>query len=216
MKETGSKQYFEKKAKTFDSLYEDDNPWKSFFNHWLRKAVYERHAITLAESEPIQGTTLLDVGCGPGRYMVGFLLRGALRAVGIDEAEPMLALARDHFEKAGVSDRCQLVQANFYDWKSDEKFDRVIAIGFFDYQADPLRALKKMIGHSRGLVIGSFPGRSLIRMPLRRLRYELRGCPIRFYRESELREIAGQAGFSSYRIIPIHTSGSGFMLIGKV
>ena len=104
-------------------------------------------------------------------------------------------------------------------WRSlslDEKFDVSIAIGVFDYQNKPAEFMRRMVARTNGKVIGSFPGRSLIRMPLRKFRYWWGDCPVYFYREAEVRDIAEKAGFTSFEIVPIHTSGTGFMLIGTI
>jgi 2-polyprenyl-3-methyl-5-hydroxy-6-metoxy-1,4-benzoquinol methylase len=211
-----TKQYFEAHAARFDSLYHEGKPLQRLFNRVVRKAIYERFAITFDRSEPIEGRTVLDVGCGPGRYSLEYARRGAARVVGVDFSEPMLGIARQLAAGRGVADRCEFRQADFTGLTLGEKFDIVIAIGFFDYQARPVDVLRRMIEHSRGRVIGSFPGRSLIRMPLRRARYWLDNCPVLFYREGEVLRIARDAGLSKIDIVPIRSSGSGYMLVGDV
>jgi 2-polyprenyl-3-methyl-5-hydroxy-6-metoxy-1,4-benzoquinol methylase len=211
-----TKQYFEVHASRFDSLYHEGKPLQRMFNRIVRKAIYERFAITFDRSEPVAGKTILDVGCGPGRYSLEYARRGAARVVGVDFSQPMLAIARQLADEQGLAGRCEFRQADFTETSLGEKFDVVIAIGFFDYQAKPVDVLRRMVEHCRGRVIGSFPGRSLIRMPLRRARYWLDNCPVLFYREEEVRKIARDAGLSRIEVVPIHSSGSGYMLVGDV
>ena len=178
----------------------------------LRKAIYERFAITFEQAEPLAGKTVLDIGCGSGRYAVEFAKRGAKRIVGVDYAKGMLALARDYARAEGVEDRCEFLEGDFTTAVMDETFDVVIAIGVFDYQDRPREFMRRMADRCRGKVIASFPGRSLVRMPLRKLRYWMSDCPVLFYREEEVRALSD--GFSKVEIIPIHSSGTGYMFIG--
>jgi ubiquinone/menaquinone biosynthesis C-methylase UbiE len=210
-----TQRYFDSHAAKFDSIYHDGQPLERAMNRWLRKAIYERFAITFEKSEPHTGKSVLDIGCGSGRYAVEFAQRGAARIVGVDYAPGMLQLAREYAASKGVADRCEFREGDFTTAAMDEKFDIVIAIGVFDYQDRPVEFMQRMAERSKGVVIASFPGRSLIRMPLRKLRYWWDDCPVLFYREEEVREIGKKAGFSSVEIVPIHTSGTGFMLIGK-
>ena len=210
-----TQRYFHEHAAQFDSIYHQGQPIQSAFNRLFRKAIYERYAITFEQSEPLAGKSVLDIGCGSGRYAVEFARRGAARVVGVDYAPGMLALAADHARENGVADRCQFVQGDFTTELLHDKFDVVIAIGVFDYQAKPVEFMQRMAQHCRGKIIASFPGRSLVRMPLRKFRYWLGDCPVLFYREEEVREIGVKAGLN-VEIIPIHSSGTGFMLVGTV
>jgi len=214
--DTRTQKYFDQNAKTFDSIYHDGQPIARAINRWLRKAIYERFAITFEKSEPLAGKTVLDVGCGSGRYSVEFAKRGAARVLGVDYAPGMLSLAKAYAEENGVADRCEFRAGDFTTVSLDEKFDVSIAIGVFDYQNKPAEFMRRMVARTNGKVIGSFPGRSLIRMPLRKFRYWWGDCPVYFYREAEVRDIAEKAGFTSFEIVPIHTSGTGFMLIGTI
>lgn len=214
--DTRTQRYFDHQAIQFDSIYEDGRAVERVFNRIFRQAIYERFAITLDQAEPIEGKTVLDVGCGSGRYAVEFARRGAKRVVGLDYAPGMLALARDHARACGVADRCEFLDGDFTARELGQAFDIVTAIGVFDYQNEPAKFLRKMAQHCSGQVIASFPGRSLIRMRLRQLRYWLNDCPVLFYREGDVRDVACQAGLVSVDIIPIHTSGTGFVLCGRV
>jgi 2-polyprenyl-3-methyl-5-hydroxy-6-metoxy-1,4-benzoquinol methylase len=209
-----TQRYFDKHAERFDSIYHEGAPLERAMNRWLRKAIYERFAITFERSEPLAGKTVLDIGCGSGRYAVEFAKRGAARVVGVDYAPGMLALARDYAKHEGVADRCEFKEGDFTTATLDEKFDVVIAIGVFDYQDRPAEFMRLMRDRSRGKVIASFPGRSLIRMPLRKLRYWWSDCPVLFYRHEEVQALA--EGFTSVEIVPITSSGTGFMFVGQV
>src|SRR5206468_2023792 len=106
-----------------------------------------------------------------GVYSVDFARRGASRVLGIDFSQNMLDLARKEAELHGVASRCEFVTANFLEVDLAKEFDVAIAMGVFDYLPDPVTFLRKMAAATRGIIIASFPGHSLIRKPARRLRY---------------------------------------------
>jgi ubiquinone/menaquinone biosynthesis C-methylase UbiE len=211
-----TQRYFDHHAAQFDSIYHEGQPLQRALNRTFRRAIYERFAITFEQSEPITGKSVLDIGCGSGRYAVEFAKRGAARVVGVDYAPGMLSLAREYAQASGVGARCEFIQGDFTTQVINQRFDVVIAIGVFDYQDAPVEFMRKMVQHCSGRVIATFPGRSLIRMPLRKLRYWLGNCPVLFYREHEVRDIGTRAGLRTVNIIPIQTSGTGFVLVGDV
>jgi SAM-dependent methyltransferase len=205
--------YFERTANDFDALYEDHHTWKYRFNRVFRKGLFERIARTQETMEGMEDFTVLDVGCGSGRNSALFAELGARRVLGIDFSAPMLDLARQYARAAGVVEQCEFIQADFLDYPFRETFDVVVALGVFDYVADPVRVLQRMTELSNDKVVASFPGRSPIRAPLRKLRYALRGCPVYFYTGRRLRQICHEAGLAKFRIDKL--ASSGYMLMGK-
>ena len=204
--------YFQQQADSFDKLYETGGAWQHLLNRTLRKGLYERVRLTLVELEELGPHTLLDVGCGSGRNMPLFAKAGATRVTGIDFSPRMLELARAFTQDAGIAEQCDLVAGDFLEHSFAEKFDAVVALGVFDYFADPLTPLQRMRDLARKRVIASFPQVSLVRAPLRKLRYALRNCPVYFYRQEELWELARKAGLKA-RILPY--ASSGLLLIGE-
>ncbi len=202
-------------ADSFDSIYREDSRFRQWFNTTFRRSIYERFRLALQQSGDVTGKTVLDVGCGTGRYMVEYAKRGARRVVGLDFSPKMLALGRDLATREGVGERCEFMKGDFREVQLDDQFDVVLAIGVFDYIADSQRFLDKMVDTCRGTVIGSFPGTSRLRMYLRRPRYRLQGCPLFFYSESELRNMAERAGLRDFDLIFIPQSGGGFLLVGR-
>ena len=205
--------YFERTADSFDALYGDHHNWNYRFNRMFRKGLFERIERTKETMEGMENFTVLDVGCGSGRNSARFAELGARRVVGIDFSTPMLELAREYARMAGVVEQCEFIQADFLDYPFRETFDVVVALGVFDYVADPVRALKRMTELSNDKVVASFPGVSPIRAPLRKLRYALRGCPVYFYTGTRLRQICHEAGLAKFRIDKL--ASSGYMLVGK-
>ena len=205
--------YFERTADNFDALYEHRRDWSYSFNRVFRKGLFQRIEKTTETLEGMEGFTVLDVGCGSGRNSALFADLGARRVVGIDFSAPMLELAREHARAARVVEQCEFIQADFLDYPFQETFDVVVALGVFDYIADPVRVLKRMTELTNAKVVASFPGVSPVRAPLRKLRYALRGCPVYFYTGAKLRQICHEAGLAKFRIDKF--ASSGYMLVGK-
>jgi hypothetical protein len=119
----------------------------------------------------------------------------------------MLALSNAVCREEIGSGKCEFLSADFNHFKTDEKFDFVVALGVFDYVDQPAELLRKMAGWSRDKVIASFPMGSLVRAPLRKARYTLRGCPVHFYTPQRLAAMAHSAGLTGYSIDDIGSSG---------
>jgi SAM-dependent methyltransferase len=206
--------YFQQRAERFHALYEEEAAWPRWLNHWLRAGLYERAEIASREVTAFPGASVLDVGCGSGRNSVLFIKAGAGRVLGIDMAENMVNLARQFSRKNSTSDRTEFICADFMQYGSKERFDHAVALGVFDYIAEPVAALAKMASLAREKVVASFPGRSAFRAPFRKLRYAMRGCPVYFYTEADLRSIFTQAGMPQAKIVTY--ASSGFMGIAEL
>jgi ubiquinone/menaquinone biosynthesis C-methylase UbiE len=207
------KTYFERTADNFDALYEDRRSLSYYFNHLFRLALFQRIEKTLKAFEGTVDFTVLDVGCGSGRNSALFIEHGARRVVGVDFSAPMLQLAEEYTRSKNVADRCEFIQADFLEYSFTQKFDFVVALGVFDYVADPVRVLKRMSELAERKVIASFPGVSPVRAPLRKIRYALRGCPVHFYTGTILRQICNDAGLAGFRIEKV--ASSGYMLTAR-
>jgi SAM-dependent methyltransferase len=82
-------------------------------------AVKEQSLARLAEtrdrvldrSEPVEGETMLDVGCGEGLIGFGALERGAGTVIFSDISTDLLDFCREAASELGVLDRCRFVEA---------------------------------------------------------------------------------------------------------
>jgi ubiquinone/menaquinone biosynthesis C-methylase UbiE len=94
--------FFHQYANDFDAIYGNQNGLiDSVINRIFRKSMRLRYEKSIEGCEPVQGKSVLDVGCGPGHYSITVAQRGASRVVGIDFADGMLKLATDHAQKVG-------------------------------------------------------------------------------------------------------------------
>lgn len=194
--------FFDRYSEEFDRFYTGEKSRaRSWVDRLFRASMARRFAMTMAELGPrVAARSVLDIGCGSGRYAVELARQGAAKLVGVDEAAAMLTLAGQLAREAGVQDRCRFVHASFRDFASQEPFDFAIGIGLFDYVFDPARFLAQVRGMVRSTFVASFPVRWHWLTPQRKLRYYLRNCPVRFYTEADVRRLLDEAGFRCRRL----------------
>jgi 2-polyprenyl-3-methyl-5-hydroxy-6-metoxy-1,4-benzoquinol methylase len=196
--------YFAADALRFDAIYEDQkSPLARWIDSVWRGVVRRRFQLTLARLEPLAGRSVLDVGCGSGRYCLAYAERGAARVVGVDFAAPMIALARAHARRRGVADRCDFRIGSFPEAVTNDSFDACTAMGFFDYVAEPVPVIARMRELTRTTMVMSFPKAREWRAPVRRLRFKLLGCPLFLYSEAQVKRILAQAGVTRYEWIAL-------------
>jgi len=183
-------------AHDFDTIYSGEKPsLQRWLDRWLRRDIYERFAWVMREAGDVGGTTVCDIGCGSGRFVSALAERGAERVVGVDVAPEMLSLARELARRAGVLARCELVQGDVLDWTPREKFDLTLAVGVWDYLANPSARLRVIRAITRGKFLSTWPRCWTWRMPVRKARLTLQGCPVYFFRRPQVYGYLQDAGF---------------------
>jgi ubiquinone/menaquinone biosynthesis C-methylase UbiE len=205
--------YFQRRADKFDALYERERTLYYFTNRMFRRGLYQRVELTLAALDGLENFTVLDVGSGSGRNSALFIEAGARRVLGIDVSPRMVELANQYVQSKDVKS-CEFMVADFLQLDLGEKFDVAIALGVFDYTAEPEVWLRRMMSFSKNRVIVSFPGTSLLRSPFRKFRYALRNCPVYFYTRQQLEELARTCGLRTFEIADY--ASSGMLLVGEV
>ena len=198
------KSTFESYAVRFDQIY-DSAESKSAFRRWIdnrfRKSMYVRFRETMRNIIENDVQSVLDIGCGSGRYCVEYLRMGK-KVLGVDLAAEMLKLAermcRDEFPGGQIKFVC----ANYLDCKLDEKFDAAVLMGLFDYVDDPVRLLKKVKGDVTRFIFASFPRKNNLLNAIRKVRYRYgkKNCPLYFYSKADLEQLMKASGFSRYEI----------------
>jgi 2-polyprenyl-3-methyl-5-hydroxy-6-metoxy-1,4-benzoquinol methylase len=195
---------FRDKAHEFDDLYEDERP----LTRLVRPGLFRRRQLAADTVRAYRSPRVLDVGCGSGRIGEFVLEAGAGAYLGIDFSEPMIALARTRLERFGA--RAELVLGDFMEAALDGPYDVVLALGLFDYLPDPHRFSRRMLELCApgGSMVASFPSWSLIKGPVRKVRYEWIGdCPIFNYTRRELELMLGATGFDQVEILSPGRSG---------
>ena len=203
--------FFNGFAETFDTIYDQKrNRLMRWVDCTFRSDMFIRYTLTFEALGKLEGSTVLDIGCGSGPYVIEAFKRGASRVTGIDPAPNMLALVRQRLDQHGVGEnRCRLLEGMFPHVRV-EPHDFAIVMGVLDYVADPqafLNALRPLVTR---LAVVSFPSEHWFRTPLRTLRYRLRRCPLYFYDDARIRQLCTAAGFTDIRIQKIPGAGMDF------
>lgn len=206
--------YFDRKAELFDSLYspEKTSAFMRFLNKHFRSDIYIRYMMTMEHIKAVRARSVIDIGIGSGRYAQGYADAGVAKVVGVDISSGMLELARQYISKLGNGTKFELVLCDIDKFKSQEKFDVVVAMGFFDYVDNPLHGLNIMKDLCSQSVIASFPSISFYRTPIRKLRYKLKNCPVYFYSPADIEKLSEQAGFASCSIKKIPGAGMDYFV----
>ena len=194
------KDYFDTKAMGFDAIYTGKkNRLAAWLDRVLRWDMVARFHEAVRECGDVRGLEILDVGCGSGRYSIELARSGAL-VTGIDAAGEMLAIARRLARDGGLLQRCSFIEGDFLSLPLDRIYSVTLAIGFFDYAADPVCSLRKMRGVTRGRLIATFPRFWTWRAPVRKMRLALRGCPVHFYTRRRVHELMRESGWASWNV----------------
>ena len=133
----------------------------SFWNEpkSLLEARLVRNGIKL---DALRGKSVLDAGCGGGRYTVAWMLLGADRAVGIDVSEINISDASRRVSEAKI-DGVEFRQGTVLELPvDDESFDVVFSNGVLHHTTDWRAGLREMV---RVLKPGGFGFLYLIENP---------------------------------------------------
>lgn len=193
--------FFQKRASKFDSYYDERKPWIwKLLDSLFRSSMRRRFIRTLEEVTTLGSTTVLDIGCGPGRYTAAIAKICNARVTGIDFSQAMLKQAGEAARRCGREGSCRFLCADFLEHSFNEKFAVTLAIGFFDYIKTPAAQLKKIRALTLQKAIMSFPSRWHLRNIIRKIRLSLLGCPVYFYDRRQIEALLKESGFEMFRI----------------
>ena len=196
--------FWNSEADAFQRIYTHrKSKFANTLDQLFRKDMYERFQFTIANCEPIEGRTFLDVGCGNALYSLELARKGAAKVVGIDIAEVMIGLCRKSAEEKNLSDRCTFLQTDLLEYNPESKFDVSFGIGLFDYISNPLPVLKKMREFSTDKAIMAFPRLWTWRAPVRKVRLGIKGCDVFFYSAARINNLLKEAGFSRHELTKV-------------
>ena len=198
------RKHFHADAQRFDAIYEEQKgPVARFIDNVWRGVVRRRLDLTVEALAPLQGKTVLDVGCGSGRFCLAYAEQGAAHVLGVDFAEGMIDLANDYARRLNVADRCEFRVGTFPEAVPEGSFDASTALGFFDYIDRPVPIITRMRELTRTTMVMSFPKAREFRVPLRRARFKMLGVPLFLYTEPQVRGILKESGVTRYDWKPL-------------
>lgn len=191
------REYFDKKSEDFDSIYSGN---KNFIGRYLDKKLRwdmeERLQKTIRECQNILNKTIIDIGCGSGRFIEALQVKSPKLLVGIDYAPNMISIAKKRTESKKSFSNPILIIGDFKQLHFKSVFDIVLGIGLFDYVEEPLPILVKMRGITKEKIITTFPRKGTFRAFIRRIRLRLNSCPVYFYSLPQVEHLIEEAGFS--------------------
>lgn len=164
--------------------------------------------------------SVLEVGCGGGKYLANFALNG-WRSVGVDVSNEVLGRAKNYLRE--VENVCHrdidvdLIHSDLFDLKLREKFDIVFHAGVVEHFLDSevrMSFIEKMfeLAKNGGYVISIVPsGTHPLREKMRRLRLGGYEIPEVDYTPSLMTEEYKTLGMGSITILP-HNLFSYFLI----
>lgn len=193
--------YWDRTASSFDAIYTGKKPgWAKLLDKSLRRDMYQRFDWVMKHSGDLNGKSVCDLGCGTGRYVVAYAQAGVKRVLGIDGAPNMAQQASALIEESRLQANAEVREYPILECPENEIFDITIAVGVFDYTEDSRPFLEKIRKITGSRFLSTFPRYWTYRMPIRKVRLGLLGCPVYFYTEKQIRALHEKAGFTCERI----------------
>jgi ubiquinone/menaquinone biosynthesis C-methylase UbiE len=139
---------------------------------------------------PVDGSEVLEIACGTGRFTVMLAERGA-DVVGLDISGPMLGQGREKARATGVDDHLEFMRGDAARLPfPDDSFDAVLAMRFFHLADTPAAFLSELRRVSRRQVVFD----TFNRFSTRSIYNWLLPMGSRLYSRGEVESLLGQAG----------------------
>ena len=179
-----ARDYFEKLAPEYDRAFrlQGRGPLNAVVNRLFRGRTFVRRMRLLEDLFArlgLQGTSVLDLGCGSGQVS---LLAAAMGATvhGIDIAPAMLALAREAAGRAGLADRTRFAEGDVSRDPLPES-DVVLLVGVVEYYSDFGSLVARAARAARQTLVIAHANRVLYRMALRHAMARLSGLNLYYH-----------------------------------
>lgn len=197
--------FFDGYSTDFDEIYDDELNKKNFIKYYvsryLRRSMFSRFSYTIEALRDDKYMEILDMGCGAGRYSHE-LAKLNKKVFGIDFSSNMIELAKK------ISDTKNIKNTEFKcisaeEFKFEKSYDAVICLGFFDYIEKPSILIDKIVKSKSKKFIGSFPKKKHILSFQRKVRYQLRKCPLYLYSLEDLEKLKNSLKIENTKIIDL-------------
>ena len=191
---------FDREANRWDRIYDGTGPLPvRAWNRLARANVTLRFERTFDIISNWHGVSVVDIGCGSGRYLDRAAALGATRLVGIDSSPSMLHLAETRLQHHGQIE-IELHCARFPVLNMDDHFDVVIINGVFDYVTEPEAVLAQAVVLCDGRLIATFPSRLAPRSIPRSCYWRMRGMATSYYTRRDVSVMLRRSGLSDLNI----------------
>ena len=189
--------FFHGYAADFDSIYghtKKRSAWDKFLDKYFRKSMRLRYDLVLKYATSAENKTILDIGCGGGVYCEA-LLKAGKTVTGLDIAEGMLELAKQKTKSYFEQGKVKYIHSGYIEYNFNQQFDVAILVGFFDYIKNPEEVVKKLNKDISGEILMSFPKAGGFLAWQRKVRYNMRNCPLYYYTKSDLITLFAKVGW---------------------
>ena len=190
------KKFFHGYAADFDSIYGHSKSRGAFdklMDKMFRQSMLLRFEETLKASANPNIHSVLDIGCGSGVYCIEFLKQGKT-VLGLDLAEGMLEIAKQKTAAYQNSGKIAFVLSDYMEYKPTQKYDAACLMGLFDYIKEPVPFIQKLEKDITKELYMSFPKKMGFLTWQRKVRYNMRHCPLYFYSKTSLVTILDNSG----------------------
>jgi len=191
--------FFDGYAGDFDSIYGHSrkrNAFERIVDKYFRKSMRDRLELVLKFTQNPEIKSVIDIGCGPGHYIVGFLNQGK-KVIGLDIAEGMIKIAEAQIKDSALTNKnVMFVKSDYFKYTPSEKCDAACMMGFIEYIPNPVDLLKKLKTEINKEIYISFPKSGGLLAWQRKIRYNLRNCPLFMYNRKQLEQLVTDSGFS--------------------
>ena len=191
------KKFFHSYASDFNAIYGrtgSANFFQKALDKHFRKVMFLRMIETIKDLSSDEIKSILDIGCGPGRYSSEFMKLNK-KVVAIDLAQGMLDIAKTTTLNIKTGS-IEFILANYLEHPFDKKFDAACLMGLLDYIEDPVKLLKKLNTEVSKIICLSFPKSKGLLAWQRKIRYRLRNCPLYLYTKTEIETFMFKSGMA--------------------
>ena len=182
------KSFFDGYATDFDSIYghtSNRGMMDKISDKLFRQSMYLRYQESLKNTAKAEIGSVLDIGCGSGHYCEAFLNQGK-NVTGLDIADGMLKIAKQKTDKYIKEGKAQYILADYLSHSFSSKFDAACLMGFFDYIREPEQIFLKLEKDVSKEIYMSFPKKGGFLAWQRKIRYNMRNCPLYLYSKEDL------------------------------
>lgn len=153
-------QYWETRARSFAAQGGGLRAVCSYGMPWFYNAeIHLTQILALSPHlHPPSGTSVLDLGCGVGRWSRFAARRGA-RVVGVDLSPTMIVEARRRASRDDLMDHCRFLAADINNFRLRESFGLIVAVTVLQHILDERRLDEAILNIRRHLAPG---GRAVI------------------------------------------------------
>ena len=112
--------FFDGYAHDFSSIYKEDTKKRSTFDKlmdkWFRQSIKDRFDKTINETKKDSIKSVLDIGCGPGHFVVKFLEQDK-KVTALDIAPSMLEITKKRVQAVGKEDEVTFILEDYLEYK---------------------------------------------------------------------------------------------------